>query len=113
MTTKRQIADALKERLVDVAERGRVLGSALKVRADLASTRRQLRLTFEKFGEHVFNSVKAGELNVGDPRTDNALKSFMQRIEGDKAAVRMKEAELREIMQAGVRGNGEAANDDL
>ena len=62
MTRKRQLADALREGLAGAAERGRVLGQALKVRADIAASRRQLKTTFGELGKHVYSSIKAGDL---------------------------------------------------
>ena len=105
MMTKKQIAEALKDRLADVAVRGRVVGQALKVRADLAATRRRVRTTFAELGEEVYGRLQAGELD-GDARL-NALK---ERIDGFKAEVRMKEEELREIMRSGFSGGGDAAD---
>ena len=102
MPTKKRIADALKERLSDVADRGRILGKALKVRAEIAAARRRLRSTFSELGEHVYTGLKSGELP-----SENSLSAFADRIDGSKAEVRMLEAELRDVMQAGVRRNGD------
>ncbi len=97
--TKKKIAETLRERLADMADRGRVLGKALKVRADLAATRRRLRTTFAELGEEVYARLKDGDMNA-----DITLGSLKERIDGFKAEVRMKEDELREIMQSGLKG---------
>ena len=108
MTRKRQIADALRERLAGAAERGRVLGQALKVRADIAASRRQLKTTFGELGKHVYSSIKAGELPAAaGAEGDEVLLAYTQRIDGCKADIRLKEAELREILRSGGRENGE------
>ena len=96
---KKQITETLKERLAGMAERGRVLGQALKVRADLAATRRRLRTTFAELGEEVYGRLKDGEISA-----DSTLGTLRERIDGFKAEVRMKEDELREIMQNGLKG---------
>ena len=59
MGTKKQLTDSLKERLVDVAERGKVIGQALKVRADMAATRRSLRATYAELGERCTGASRA------------------------------------------------------
>ena len=94
MQTKKQIKDALRERLTDVAERGRVLGQALKVRADIALTRRRLRATFAALGEEVYARMDAGQDLAGD-----SLDDFRKRIDGLKAELKSEEAELRAVVQ--------------
>ena len=101
MATKKQLTDSLKERLADVAERGKVIGQALKVRADMAATRRRLRTTYAELGEEVYGRLKNGDLNG-----DDALTSLQQRIDQFKADVREKENELRQIMHLGFGSQG-------
>ena len=104
---KRQLAEALKERLSDVAERGRVIGQALKVRADLAATRRRLRATYAELGEEAYGRIVSGELDAVD-----ALAILRQRIDDFKEEVRERELELRQIMRSGFKadGDGDSAN---
>tara|TARA_B100000686_G_scaffold191577_1_gene198225 strand:- start:281 stop:595 length:315 start_codon:yes stop_codon:yes gene_type:complete len=101
MGTKKQLTDSLKERLVDVAERGKVIGQALKVRADMAATRRRLRATYAELGEEVYGRLKAGELDG-----DVSLVTLQQQIDNFKADVREKEEELRQIMHLSFSSNG-------
>ena len=108
MTTKRQLADTLKQHLADVAGRGRVIGQVLKMRADLAAMRRQLRSTFVELGEHVYGLLKGSDLTSSiDVGADEFVNEFIHRIDGYKADVRSKEAELEEILHKEVRGNDE------
>ena len=51
MSTTKKIADTLKQHLADVADRGKLFGQALKVRADMAAIRRRLRTTYAELGE--------------------------------------------------------------
>ena len=97
MATKTQIAEALKERFVNVAERGRVLGHALKVRADMAVTRRRLRSTFADLGEKIYTRMEAGQAEALSK--DALLVSFQERINGLKAELWIQGAQLQEIMQ--------------
>jgi hypothetical protein len=101
MGTKKQLTDSLKERLADVAERGKVIGQALKVRADMAATRRSLRATYAELGEEVYGRLKNGELDG-----DVSLVMLQQQIDRFKADVREKEEELRRIMRLGFSPNG-------
>ncbi len=96
MGTKKQLTDSLKERWADVAGRGKVIGQALKVRADMAATRRRLRATYAELGEEVYERLKNGEFGG-----DAALATQHQRIDRFKADVREKEEELRKIMRMG------------
>lgn len=98
MSTKKPIAEVLRARLAGVAERGRVLGQALKVRADMAATRRRLRLTFSELGEEAYARLADGRLEE-----DARFAALRQRIDGLKAEVRLREDELRGIMQGGSR----------
>jgi len=98
MSTKKQVVELVRERLADVAERGRVLGQALKVRADMAATRRRLRGTYTELGEEAYSRMKAGEMVA-----DAQLSGLQERIDGLKAEVKSREAELRQIMQGGSR----------
>lgn len=98
---KTQITEALRERFADVAGRGRIIGQALKLRADLAATRRRLRTTFAELGEEVYRRIKDQELEA-----DGALGTLEGRIDGYKAEVRSREQELSDIMRNGFRGPG-------
>ena len=106
MPTKKQIADALRGHLADVAERGRFLGQALKVRANMAATRRRLRTTYAELGEETYGRIAEGQLE-GDHR----LLSLKERIDGLRAEVRLRETELRDIMHAGVTASAKSADD--
>ena len=102
MSTK-QIAEALRDRLANVAEKGRVLGQALIVRADLAAARRRLRAGYTELGEAAYTRLQDGGLEG-----DAAMNALVDRIDGFKAEVRLREAELKQIMRAGFRSNGES-----
>ena len=106
MPTKKQIADTLRGHLSDVAERGRFLGQALKVRADMAATRRRLRTTYAELGEETY-----GRLSEGQLEGDHRLLSLKERIDGLRAEVWLRETELRDIMHAGVTGSAKGADD--
>ena len=93
MSTKKQIADAVRSRLADVAGRGRTLGQALKVRADLAAGRRRLRAAYAQLGEEAYVQLRDGGLEA-----DATMTTFRGRIDDIKAEVRTREAELKEIM---------------
>ena len=53
MRTKEELTQAIRTQFVNVRERGRMLAQALKVRTDIAATRRRLRSTFADLGETV------------------------------------------------------------
>ncbi|MFH1567606.1 MAG: hypothetical protein ABIL09_06345, partial [Gemmatimonadota bacterium] len=76
--------------------RGRVLAQALRVRVDMAATRRRLRATFAELGEEAYGRLLSGRLGE-----DAELAGFRLRIQGLMAEIRQREAELREIMQCG------------
>ena len=101
MSTKKRVVELVRDRLADVAVRGRVLGQALKVRADMAATRRRLRSTFSELGEDVYTRMKAG-----DAVADGQLGELRERIDGLKHEVKSLEAELRQIMQGGTKPGG-------
>ena len=109
MTRKRQLADALREGLAGAAGRGRVLGQALKVRAEIAASRRQLKAALGELGNHVYSRIKAGDLPAAaGAEGDETLLAYTQRIDGCKADICLKEAELREIVRSGRGENGES-----
>ena len=93
MSTKKQIADAVRSRLADVAGRGRTLGQALKVRADLAAGRRRLRAAYAQLGEEAYVQLRDGGMEA-----DATMTTIRGRIDDIKAEVRTREAELKEIM---------------
>lgn len=101
MATKRQIADMLRGRLADVAERGRVLGQALGVRADMAATRRRLRAALADLGEEVHTRLRAGQ--EAEMAEDAKIKAMQDQVDGLKAELRLQEMELRRIMQEGIK----------
>ena len=101
MATKTQIADMLRGRLADVAERGRVLGQALGVRADMAATRRRLRAALADLGEEVHTRLRAGQEQ--GLAADDKIKAMQDQVDGLKAELRLQEMELRQIMQEGLK----------
>ncbi|MCC7261421.1 MAG: hypothetical protein IT369_02760 [Candidatus Latescibacteria bacterium] len=101
MATKRQIADMLKGRLADVAERGRVLGQALGVRADMAATRRRLRAALADLGEEVHTRLRAGQEQ--GLAAEAKVRDLQDQVDGLKAELRLQETELRRIMQEGIK----------
>ncbi len=106
MPTKQQITEALKERFADVAEHGRVLGQALKVRTDIAVTRRRLRSTLADLGESIYGRMESGAMpELGD---DEALTSLQERVSGLKAELCFQEGELQRLVQ---EKKGTAADD--
>ena len=80
MSTKKQIADAVRSRLADVAGRGRTLGQALKVRADLAAGRRRLRAAYAQLGEEAYVQLRDGGMEA-----DATMTTFRGRIDDIKA----------------------------
>jgi len=95
MATKNQIADMLKERFADVAERGKVMGQALKVRADMAVTRRRMRTTYAELGEAIYQCMAAKE---SVDLQEGQWTSYQERVDGLKAELRSQEAHLHEVM---------------
>ena len=94
MRTKEELTQAIRTQFVNVRERGRMLAQALKVRADIAATRRRLRSTFADLGETVYTKLNAGE---AVDLAEN-LSEFKLRIEGLKAELRQREDVLKVIM---------------
>ena len=99
MPMKRQITDVLRDRLEDVKERGKVLGQALKVRTEIAATRRRLRSTYAELGEEIYNRLKAGT-----QEGDAFLEGLSDRVDGIKAELKSQEGELRQIVKDGFTG---------
>ncbi len=108
MATKTQIADMLRCRLADVAERGRVLGQALGVRADMAATRRRLRAALADLGEEVHTRLRAGQEQ--GLAAEVKVRDLQDQVDGLKAELRLQETELRRIMQEGIK-RGERPDD--
>ena len=96
MPTKKQITETLRERLSDIAERGKVIGHALRVRADMAATRRRLRSSFAELGEEIYDRLVGG--SNGSVTADDTLNSFCTRIEGLKEELKSQEQELNGVM---------------
>ncbi len=101
MSTKKKIADTLKQHLADVADRGKLFGQALKVRADMAAIRRCLRTTYAELGEEVYRRLRDGELDG-----DHQLLTIKERVDGLKAEIRQRESELHDIVSTGARQDG-------
>ena len=104
MVTKRKIVESIKTQFASAREHGRVLSQALKVRADIAATRRRLRSTFADLGEEVYAKIKAGK-----PKglaEDAELAVYRTRIEGLEAEMQQREGALKEIL-AGRKKKGE------
>ena len=101
MSTKKKIADTLKQHLADVADRGKLFGQALKVRADMAAIRRRLRTTYAELGEEVYRRLRDGELDG-----DHQLLTIKERVDGLKAEIRQRESELHDIVSTGARQDG-------
>lgn len=97
MPTKKQITDTLRKRLSDVTDRGKVLGQALRVRADMAVTRRRLRSTFAELGEEIYERMIGGSNGPVSP--DDTLNSFRTRIEGLKEELKSHGEELDRVMR--------------
>ncbi len=93
MRSKEEITDVIKMQFANMRERGKVLAQALKARADIAATRRRLRLTFADLGEIMYTRLASGELEPDSTTTD-----FKLRIEGLKAELRQRESALKSIM---------------
>jgi hypothetical protein len=91
----------LRGRLADVAERGRVLGQALGVRADMAATRRRLRAALADLGEEVHARLRAGQ--GAELAGDDKIRAMQDQVDGLKAELRLQEMELRRIMQEGLK----------
>ena len=103
MSTKKKIADTLKQHLADVADRGKLFGQALKVRADMAAIRRRLRTTYAELGEEVYRRLRDGELDG-----DHQLPTIKERVDGLKAEIRQRESELHDIVSTGARRDGDS-----
>ena len=96
MPTKKQITETLRERLSDVAGRGKEIGQALRLRADMAVTRRRLRSTFAELGEEIHERMIGG--SNGSISADDTLNSFRTRIEGLKEELKSHAEELENVM---------------
>jgi exonuclease VII small subunit len=94
MPSKEEISNAIKVQFANVRERGKILAQALKARADIAATRRRLRLTFADLGEAIYTRLESGELEL-----DSATTDFKLRIEGLKAELRQREGALKSIVE--------------
>ena len=99
MPSRKEIMETIKARFADAREHGQVLAQALKVRADIAVTRRRLRLTFAELGEYVYDEVESGRMVA--PGQDPELADYRSRVKGLHAELRQQEAELTVIMEGG------------
>jgi len=103
MPTKQQITDTLKGRLAEVADRGRLFGQALKVRADMAALRRRLRSSYAELGEEAYRRLQADEM-VGDHK----LLTTKEQIDGIRAEIRQREADLHDIVHSASGASADA-----
>jgi hypothetical protein len=94
---KQEITGIIKARFAGARERGKVLGQALKVRADIAAVRRRLRSTFAELGEEVYGKMEAGKVKGWGDTPEFA--EFKARIEGLKAELDQRERKLAGIME--------------
>ena len=108
MRTKEEIAETIKTQFANVRERGRVLAKALKVRADIAATRRRLRATCADLGVAVYEKLDA-ETTVD---LAQGLEDFKLRIEGLKAELRHHEETLKDIMEGDAEDEDEAGEQE-
>lgn len=102
--TRKQLAESLREHLADAMERGRVLAQALRVRADMAVVRRRLQRHFADLGREAYQRLSAGQL--AEMAADARAADLRQSIDGLRAELRLKEEELRQVLQCGCCGKG-------
>ena len=107
MRTKEEITETIKTQFANIRERGRVLAKALKVRTDIAATRRRLRATFADLGVAVYEKLDA-ETTVD---LAQGLEDFKLRIEGLKAELRQHEETLKDIMEGDVEEDEDEAGE--
>ena len=93
MASKEEITGMIKAQFANMKVRGRVLGQALKARADIAATRRRLRTAFADLGEKTY-----GRMAAGGWKEDAELSTYKVRIEGIKAELQQQETALKEIV---------------
>ena len=98
MASKEEITETIRTQFAHVKERGRVLARALRVRADIAATRRRLRTAFAELGEEVYERMLSGEW-----KDDPELETYKARIEGVKAELKQREKSLKEIIEPSPR----------
>lgn len=96
MFSKKEITEAVKQQFANARERGQVLGRALKVRADIAATRRRLQSAYAELGQHVDTQLATSP--KWTPTGDEAVESFRLRVAGLKAEVRQRERELQRVL---------------
>ena len=95
MTSKKEISETIRSHFASVGERARVLGRALKVRADIAASRRRLRSALADLGEEVYERLVAG---AGISAADDVLQEHRVRVDGIKAEVRQRERALAQVL---------------
>lgn len=91
---KKPLSELLRRRLDGVAARGRVMGQALKVRADMAATRRRLKAAYAEIGEEVHGCLAGGE-----PLADERLRALAGKVDGIQAELKLLEQDLRQILR--------------
>jgi chromosome segregation ATPase len=101
MAIRSNLTDKLKKSLSGVAERSRVLGQALKVRADMAATRRRLRASYAAMGEELYTRLQAD--NTDSVHIDSHFTDLAECIDTLKAELKELEEELRLLMQTGIK----------
>ena len=98
MATKKEIAEGIKVQFTNVKKRGRILGQALKARAEIAATHRRLRSAFADLGEEIYGRMATGQAKILS--ADAELATYKTRIEGGKAELGQREKALTEILEA-------------
>ena len=108
MRSREEIIDAIKTQCANVRERGQIAVQVLKLRAEIAATRRRLRSAFAELGEAVYAKLSEGEAVdfAGD------LGDFKLRIEGLKADIRQSEKALREVVEGNAVAEAEVPSED-
>ncbi len=96
MYTKEEITTAIKQHFANARDRGQVLARALKVRADIASSRRRLQATYADLGQHV--DAQLGANAKWNPGGDGVIQSFQLRVAGIKAELSQRERELQRVL---------------
>jgi hypothetical protein len=107
MVSKQDIAETIKAQFASVKERSKILAQALKVRTDIAATRRRQRNAFAELGEEIYKRMAADRAGTwGD---DPELGMYRIRLDGLKAELTQREAILREILETAKKGGGKVS----
>lgn len=92
---KTGIKKTFKAHFDHVKTRGRVFARAVKVRAEIAATRRRMRSVFADLGQSVYGKMD----NSKTLSSDADLSIFKTRMEGLEAELELREKELRKILK--------------